>query len=148
MVNTKKEILIISAGFYKDYESMLLTGACFELDKAGASYEILNVPGCFEIPAALSMAIKNGSYRGFITLGCVIRGETTHYDYVCMESARGINYLAVKHQAAVGFGIITAENDNQALVRADTKQKNTGGRAALACIAMLNIKEKMGSPNA
>ncbi len=140
-----KRILIITAGFYKDYEQMLLQGAKAELEKASATHEILEVPGCFEIPAALSMAIASGKYDGFIALGCVIRGETTHYDYVCMESARGINELAIRHNAAVGFGLITSENDAQALVRADIKQKNVGGRAAIACLAMLDIKNKMGA---
>lgn len=138
-----KKILIISAGFYKDYESMLLQGAKEELK--GADVEILAVPGCFEIPAALCMAIKSNAYDGFVALGCVIRGETTHYDYVCGESARGINHLAMKYQVPVGYGIITAENDEQAFVRADTKQKNVGGRAASACLAMISIKEKMGT---
>lgn len=140
-----KRILIITAGFYKDYEQMLLQGAKAELEKASAIHETLEVPGCFEIPAALSMAITSYKYDGFIALGCVIRGETTHYDYVCMESARGINELAIRHNAAIGFGIITAENDAQALVRADIKQKNVGGRAAIACLAMLDIKNKMGA---
>lgn len=138
-----KKILIITAGFYKDYEKMLLEGAIFELEKAGVKHKTLEVPGCFEIPAALSMAIKSKKYDGFVALGCVIRGETTHYDYVCNECARGINQLAIDENVAVGFGIITAENDKQALVRADSKQKNVGGRAAQACLAMIEIKEKL-----
>lgn len=138
-----KNILIITAGFYKDYEQMLLKGAINELENAGVKHTILEVPGCFEIPATLAMAIKSSQYDGFVTLGCVIRGETSHYDYVCLESARGINQLAMDKNIAVGFGIITAENDKQALVRADPKQKNVGGRAAIACLAMIDIKEKM-----
>ena len=122
---------------------MLLGGATEVFDRAGVKYKTLEVPGCFEIPAALSMAIKSGKYDGFVTLGCVIRGQTTHYDYVCSESARGINQLAIDKNAAVGFGIITAENDEQALARADAAQKNVGGRAAEACLAMMDIKEKM-----
>ncbi len=139
-----KKILIITAGFYKDYKEMLQCGAIAELDKAGAKYKILEVPGCFEIPAALAMAIKSEKYDGFITLGCVIRGETTHYDYVCEQCASGINQLAIDKNVAVGFGIITAENDKQAFARADTGQKNVGGRAAAACLAMMAIKEKLG----
>jgi 6,7-dimethyl-8-ribityllumazine synthase len=138
-----KKILIISAGFYKDYKKMLLEGAIAELDKAGVKHKILEVPGCFEIPAALSMAIKSKKYDGFVALGCVIRGETSHYDYVCNECASGINRIAIKERVAVGFGIITAENDKLALARADAKQKNVGGKAALACLAMIDIKEKM-----
>ena len=139
-----KKILIITAGFYKDYQQMLLSGAGAELEKSGVKYKTLEVPGCFEIPAALGMAIASGKYDGFVTLGCVIRGQTTHYDYVCNESARGINQLAIDKNVSVGFGIITAENDEQAFVRADPKQKNVGGRAAAACLAMIDIKEKMG----
>lgn len=139
-----KKILIISAGFYKDYEKMLLEGAISELDKAGYNHEIMAVPGCYEIPAALSMAIKNGEYDAYITLGCVIRGQSTHYDYVCNETARGINHLAMKYNTPVGFGIITAENDEQAFARADMKEKNVGGRAAMACIKMLEIKKMLG----
>ena len=123
---------------------MLLQGARTQLEKAGAIHETIAVPGCFEIPAALSMAISSKKYDGFVTLGCVIRGQTTHYDYVCTESARGINQLAMEHNIAVGFGIITAENDEQTLVRADINQKNVGGRAAIACLAMIDIKAKMG----
>lgn len=139
-----KKILIISAGFYKNYEKMLFDGATFELEKAGYKHKTIRVPGCFEIPAALSMAIKNDEYDGYVALGCVIRGQTTHYDYVCGESARGINHLAMKYNVPVGFGIITAENDEQAFARADIKEKNVGGRAALACIEMLEIKKILG----
>lgn len=139
-----KKILIISAGFYKDYEKMLFDGATAELDKAGVKHKTLRVPGCFEIPAAIAMGIASDEYDGFVALGCVIRGQTTHYDYVCNESARGINHLAMKHSAAIGFGIITAENDEQAYVRADINQKNVGGRAASACLAMIDLKSKLG----
>ncbi len=139
-----KKILIISAGFYEDYEKMLLDGAGAELEKAGVKHKTIKVPGCFEIPATIAMAIKNGEYDGYVALGCVIRGQTTHYDYVCGESARGINHLAMKYNAAIGFGIITAENDEQAFARADVNGKNVGGRAAIACLTMINIKEKLG----
>lgn len=139
-----KKILIISAGFYEQYEEMLMEGATYALDKAKKKYKILKVPGCFEIPAALSMAIKNDSYSGFVTLGCVIRGQTSHYDHVCNEVVRGINKLAIDNNIAVGLGVITAENDEQAAARADIRQKDVGGRAAQACLAMQVIKSKMG----
>lgn len=138
-----KKILIISASFYSNYAKMLLDGATTQLDKAGVKYKTIDVPGCFEIPAALSMAINSGQYDGFVTLGCVIRGQTTHYDYVCNECASGINKLAIDKNIAVGFGIITAENDEQAFIRADIKQKNVGGRAADACLTMIEIKNKL-----
>lgn len=139
-----KPILIIEARFYESLAESLFDGAVAELNKAGLAFERLSVPGAFEIPAALHMAIASGKYSGFITLGCVIRGETTHYDYVCEEAARGINKLAVKYHAPVGFGIITAENGKQAEVRADKTQKNMGGKAASACLRMMEIKQQMG----
>jgi 6,7-dimethyl-8-ribityllumazine synthase len=137
-----KKILIIEARFYENLAYSLADGAISVLEKSAYEFERISVPGAFEIPAAISMAIASGKYAGFIALGCVIRGETTHYDYVCGESARGINELALKHNAAIGFGIITAENGIQAEVRADKTKKNVGGRAAEACLAMLLLKEK------
>ena len=137
----KTKILIVEARFYDEIANNLSAAAKAELDKAGASYDVIAVPGCFEIPAAVSMAIESGEYDGYIGLGCVIRGETSHYDYVCGESARGLNDLAMEGQA-VGYGIITAENRDQANVRADANQKNVGGRAAKACLEMLAIKQK------
>ena len=96
--------------------------------------------------ATIAMIAKSKLYQnevaGYVTLGCVIRGETTHYDYVCLESARGINKLAIKHQLAIGYGIITVENKEQAIARADVNQKNKGGFASQACIEMIKIKEK------
>lgn len=136
-------ILIIEARFYEDIANKLALAAALELEEAGVTYEHLEVPGCFEIPAALQMAISSGKYDGYVALGCVIRGETTHYDYVCGESAWGINKLAIKYEAPIGYGIITAENRKQADVRADKDQKNVGGRAAKACLAMLGIKQKL-----
>ncbi len=134
------KILIVEARFYETIADDLAAAAKAELEKAGASYEILAVPGCFEIPAAIAMAIDSGKYDAYVALGCVIRGETSHYDYVCGESARGISDLAMEGYA-IGYGIITAENRQQANVRADAKQKNVGGRAAKACLEMLSIKQ-------
>jgi 6,7-dimethyl-8-ribityllumazine synthase len=140
-----KKLLIIEARFYNHLADMLVQGALAEIEAAGYEYERLSVPGAFEIPAAISMAIASGKYSGYVALGCVIRGETTHYDYVCEQSAWGINKLAMKYNAAIGYGIITAENEAQSLVRADKTKKNVGGRAASACIAMLKIKEQMNA---
>ncbi len=143
-----KKILIISATFYKHIADMLTDGAFVELKKAGYDYDLIEVPGVFEIPAAIAFAVesqkKNGQqiYDGYITLGCVIRGETTHYDYVCLESARGINKLAMKEKLAIGYGILTVENEQQALVRADKNQKNKGGFVASACLEMISLKGK------
>lgn len=139
-----QKILIIEARFYEKYSDMLVQAAIAELEAAGYEYERITVPGAFEIPAVISMAIDGGrDYAGFIALGCVIRGQTTHYDYVCNESARGLNDIAIKHKAAIGFGIIAAENREQAEVRADKNQKNMGGKAAKACIDMIKIKQMM-----
>ena len=137
-----KKILIVEARFYDDIADDLAKGAIAELEKNGHKYEILPVPGTFELPAAVGMAMHSGKYGGYIALGCVIRGETSHYDYVCAESARGLGNLAANHGLAIGYGIITAENKKQAQVRADVKGKNVGGRAAKACTEMMKIKQR------
>jgi 6,7-dimethyl-8-ribityllumazine synthase len=137
------KILIVEARFYEDIADSLAEAAVSEIEAAGFEYERISVPGAFEIASAISMGLASGKYDGYVGLGCVIRGETSHYDYVCGESAAGINKLAIECCAAIGFGIITAENSDQANVRADKTQKNVGGRAAKAAIAMMEIKEKM-----
>ena len=142
------KILIVQADFYKEISAMLLEGAVRRISQAGYHHEIITVPGAFEIPAAIAMAsgcketfFKNyDKYQGYVALGCVIRGETTHYDYVCTESARGLNDLATKDKLAIGYGIITCENEAQAIARADEAQKNKGGFAVLACLEMIKIK--------
>lgn len=137
-------ILIIEARFYADIADMLVEGAVEAIEKAGASYERIAVPGAFEIPAAISLAINTGKYDGYVALGCVIRGETTHYDYVCLESARGLNELALQG-AAIGYGILTTENDEQAYARADKNRKNKGADAVNACLAMIALKKQFGA---
>jgi len=107
--------------------------------------DLFEVPGAFEIPAAVRIAIASGRYQGYVALGCVIRGETTHYDYVCAESARGLNHLAIEHMAAIGYGILTVENREQAFVRAATTQGNKGRDAAEAALHMLALKKEMGA---
>ena len=140
-----KKILIIEARFYEEIAGNLADAAISELENSGYEYEKISVPGTFEIPAVVGMAIDSEKYVGYIALGCVIRGETSHYDYVCSESARGLNELAINCNAAIGYGIITAENKEQANVRADKNQKNIGGRAAKACLAMIKIKQQMNA---
>lgn len=137
-----KKILIIQAGFYEKISDMLLEGALAKLKDSDFEYDILKIPGCFEIPATIAMAEHSRKYSGYITLGCVIRGETTHYDYVCQESARGINQLAMQHKTAIGYGVITVENEAQAFDRADINKKDKGGFAAQACLEMMNIKSE------
>ena len=144
---TVPNILIVEDRFYDDIADALVDGASVELDNAGASYERLEVPGAFEIPAAIGFAAhgaKATAYDGFIGLGCVIRGQTTHYDYVCMESARGLQELAVREGLAIGYGILTCENPQQALSRAHRDEYDRGGPAARACLAMIGIKHGFG----
>ena len=140
-------ILIVEARFYESIAGQLIEGAIESLEKAGYLYERIEVPGVFEVPAAIRMAICSLEagcspkiYAGFLALGCVIRGETSHYDYVCRESARALMDLATNSSVAMGFGILTCENMQQARVRADINQKNKGGEAARACLRMIDVK--------
>jgi 6,7-dimethyl-8-ribityllumazine synthase len=136
------KILIVRAVFYQDLADMLLAGAIAALDQAKIPYEVVDVPGCFEIPAAIAMAQGTDNYDAYIALGAVIKGETDHYDYVCSECARGINHLAMVFESAIGFGVLTTQNKEQAIKRADPKQKNKGAEAAITAITMLNLKNK------
>ncbi len=136
-------ICLIVARFYEDIADALLQGAKAHLEAAQATYDIVGVPGAFEIPAAIRMAIESRGYTGYIALGCVIRGETTHYDYVCSESARGINDLAMRYMAPIGYGILTVENHAQACARAAVTEGNKGRDAADACLAMIALKQRM-----
>jgi 6,7-dimethyl-8-ribityllumazine synthase len=143
-------LLIIEARFYDDLADELLKGAVAALERADASYERVSVPGCLEIPAALAMALtptdKGGvRYDGFVLLGCVIRGETYHFDIVAGESARAIMDLSVAHRLAVGNGILTVENDDQAWVRARVSDLNKGGAAAEAALAMISLRQKFAA---
>lgn len=139
-------ILIVSARFYADIADELERGAVDRITKEGATYDLLDVPGAFEVPAAIRFAIHQRSYDGFVALGCVIRGETTHYDYVCGESARALMELSVREQAAIGYGILTVENEEQAWVRARMSEGNKGRDAADACLRMLDIKRHFAVP--
>ncbi|MCY4479243.1 MAG: 6,7-dimethyl-8-ribityllumazine synthase [Rhodospirillales bacterium] len=103
-----QRVLILEARFYEDIADQLAAGAVGALDEAGAGHERISVLGAFELPAALAMAIASGRYDGFVALGCVIRGETSHYEHVCGECARGLAMLAERHRIALGFGVVTA----------------------------------------
>ncbi len=137
-------ILIVSSRFYPEISDEMLKGAVAALEAAGADWEEIHVPGAFEIPAAIRFAMSDGKYDGFVALGCVIRGETTHYDYVCSESARGLMDLSLKQNAAIGYGILTVETFGQASARADVSQGNKGGDAVAACLRMVELKRKFG----
>lgn len=133
--------LIVEARFYDHLNDMLVEGARSALIEAGHSVEVLTVPGALEIPAAIALAVESGRYDGFVAIGVVIRGETYHFEIVAGESARGIMALTMDG-IAIGNGIITVENEDQALVRADPAQKNKGGEAARAAIALLDLRKQ------
>lgn len=137
-------ILVVTADFYQDIATELTEGAKAVLEETGNAFTLITLPGALEIPAAISMAIESGRYDGYVALGCVIRGETTHYDYVCSESARGLMDLSLRHHAAIGNGILTCEDKQQAAVRAARQHKNKGAVAARACLRMIEIKREMG----
>ena len=142
-------ILIVEARFYDDIADELVKGATRALDEAQATYERVAVPGAFEIPGAIRLAMdaaKDGEpcFDGYVALGCVIRGETTHYDYVCGESARGLQDLALTHKLAIGYGILTVENRDQAWARGAVDRGDKGRAAVEACLAMVGLARRFG----
>ena len=142
-------LLIVEARFYDDMADALLDGAKAALEEAGATYDIVTVPGALEIPSAIAMALDgadNGGteYDGFVALGMVIRGETYHFDIVANESSRAIMDLTVSESLAIGNGILTVENDEQAWARVRRSEKDKGGFAARAALTMIALKKKLG----
>jgi 6,7-dimethyl-8-ribityllumazine synthase len=141
-------VLIVEARFYEDIADELARGAIQHLEASGVEYDRITVPGAFEVPAAIAFAhqgsLRGGvSYDGYVALGCVIRGETTHYDYVCSESARGLQDLAVREHLAIGYGILTVETGEQAWARAGVESgKNKGRDVAEACLAMIALRQR------
>ncbi|MXO48404.1 6,7-dimethyl-8-ribityllumazine synthase [Erythrobacter vulgaris] len=136
--------LIVEARFYDHLNDQLIAGAKAALESEGHSVEILTVPGALEIPGAISLAADSGRYDGFVAIGVVIRGETYHFEIVAGESARGIMALTMDG-IAIGNGILTVENEAQALVRADPKQKDKGGEAARAALALLELRSRFAN---
>ena len=134
-------ILIVEARFYDHLNDMLIAGAKAAIEAAGHSADVITVPGALEIPAAIAIADEAGQYDGYVAIGVVIRGETYHFEIVAGESARGIMALTMDG-AAIGNGILTVENEEQALARADKSRKNKGGEAARAAIAMHELAMK------
>ncbi|MET0239972.1 MAG: 6,7-dimethyl-8-ribityllumazine synthase [Sphingobium sp.] len=132
------KFLIVEARFYEHLNDMLIDGAKAAFDDAGHKYEVLTVPGALEVPGAIAIAAESGRYDGFVAIGVVIRGETYHFEVVSNESARGLMALSMDG-IAIGNGILTVENEAQALARADAGQKDKGGEAAKAAIRMLEI---------
>lgn len=145
-------LLIVEGRFYDDIADQLLAGAERALRRAGASFEVATVPGALEIPptirlalAAMERGMLDRPYDGFVALGCVIRGETSHYDIVAGESARGLMDLALRHAVAIGNGIITCDNRAQAEARAGVAEKDKGGGAAEAALAVINHARRFGA---
>jgi 6,7-dimethyl-8-ribityllumazine synthase len=137
-------ILLVEAPYYTHIATELRRGAERALTAAGATYELASVSGAFEIPAAIGIAAKASQrFDGFVALGCVIRGETTHYDHICAESARGLQDLAVRDGLAIGYGILTVENEAQALARASPNGRDKGGEAVRACLAIVDLKRRL-----
>ena len=138
------KFLIVEARYYDGIGEMLLTGATRALEAVGATYDVVNVPGALEIPAAIRILTKQGGYAGAIALGCVIRGETYHFEIVAGESSRAIMDLTVRKMLAIGNGILTVEDEAQAIVRADPAQGDKGGDAARAAITLHHLRNRAG----
>ncbi|MCZ4350970.1 6,7-dimethyl-8-ribityllumazine synthase [Roseovarius aestuarii] len=139
------KLLIVVAPFYRDIADNLLAGARAEIEAAGGTHETVEVPGALEVPTAIGIAERLSNFDGYVALGCVIRGETTHYDTVCNDSSRGITLLGLQG-LCVGNGILTVENKAQADVRADPTQMNKGAGAAAAALHLIALTRKWGSP--
>jgi len=143
-MNQKPHILLVEAPYYSHIAAELRRGAERALAAAGATFERISVPGAFEVPGAIAIASRaNRNFDGFVALGCVIRGETTHYDHICAESARGLQDLAVRDGVAIGYGILTVENEAQALARASPEGRDKGGEAVRACLAIIELKRRL-----
>jgi 6,7-dimethyl-8-ribityllumazine synthase len=135
------KFLIVEARFYASLNDMLIAGAKAALSAEGHEADVLTVPGALEIPGAIALAAESGDYDGFVAIGVVIRGETYHFEIVAGESARAIMALTMDG-IAIGNGILTVENEAQAIVRADPSQKDKGGEAAKAALALLAIAQR------
>lgn len=140
-------VLLVEAPYYTHIAALLREGAEKALAAGGATFDIIQVPGSFELPGAIGMAAKAGKYDGFVALGCVIRGETTHYDHICEATADWLQHLAVEGGLAIGYGILTCENEQQALHRANPggNGRDHGGAAVRACLAMIGVKRRFAA---
>ncbi len=144
-IRKKPHVLIVEACFYEGISDALLRGAMNTLQKAEASYDVVTVPGALEIPSAIAFAEQNNiSYDGYVALGCVIRGETYHFEIVANDSCRALMDLTVHQHLAIGNGILTVENEEQAWARAKLDDKNKGGFAAEAALCMIALKKRFG----
>jgi 6,7-dimethyl-8-ribityllumazine synthase len=145
MTDRAPHVLLVEAPYYAHIAALMRDGAEKALAAAGATFEIVQVPGAFEIPGTIGMAAQaSGKFDGFVALGCVIRGETTHYDHICEETAHWLQRLAVEQHLPIGYGILTCENEAQALARATPGDngRDHGGAAVRACLAMIGVKRR------
>ncbi|MCA0928575.1 6,7-dimethyl-8-ribityllumazine synthase [Ruegeria profundi] len=138
------KLLLVVAPFYRAIADDLIAGAKAEIEAAGGSYEVVEVPGALEVPTAIAMADRQCNFDGYVALGCVIRGETTHYETVCNDSSRAIQLLGLQG-LCIGNGILTVENDSQAEVRANPKKMNKGAGAAAAALHLIALSRKWGA---
>ncbi len=143
-------VLIVEAPFYPEISRLLLDGATAALERGGAYFDSVSVSGALEIPTAINFAVKGGghggkTYDGYVALGCVIRGETYHFDIVAGQSARALMDLGINFGLCIGNGILTVENEQQAKVRADREQGDKGGDAARACLALIDLRARLGA---
>jgi 6,7-dimethyl-8-ribityllumazine synthase len=146
MADDAPHLLIVEARFYEGLSEALLDGAKAALDEAGATYEVVTVPGALEIPATISFALEGDrEFDGFVALGVVIRGETYHFEIVANESGRALMNLAVEEAVAIGNGILTVENEAQAWARARREESDKGGFAARAALTMIALREQIGA---
>ncbi|WP_113910566.1 6,7-dimethyl-8-ribityllumazine synthase [Roseovarius dicentrarchi] len=139
------KLLVVVAPFYRDIADNLIAGATAEIEATGATFDLVEVPGALELPTAIGIAERLSNYDGYVALGCVIRGETTHYETVCNDSSRGITLLGLQG-ICIGNGILTVENRDQAEARADPARMNKGGGAAAAALHLIALTRKWGAP--
>lgn len=138
------KLLIVVAPYYKDIADNLVNGAKAEIEAVGGTWDVAEVPGALEVPTAIGIADRKSNFDGYVALGCVIRGETTHYETVCNDSSRAIQLMGLQG-LCIGNGILTVENRDQAEVRADAKGQNKGGGAAAAALHLISLARKWGN---
>lgn len=135
---------MITSPYYQQVTDLMEESAIDELEKIGASYNKITVPGVFEIAPALKMVSQSSfKYDGYLLFGCVIRGETSHYDLICQANALSVQDLSIKYNLAIGYGVLTCENIDQALIRADRNKKNKGLEATQACLEMIKLRKEL-----
>ena len=143
MTEQKTRILIVEARFYSDLADELLKGATDALEAFGATYDVVTVPGALEIPGVIAIAAEAGGYDGYVALGVVIRGETYHFEIVSNESARGVMDLTVSKGLAIGNGVLTVEDEDQAWARARASEGDKGGGAARAALTVIALRQQL-----